>query len=231
MGYDEVDPGARSEVPGSELHLILSLGPRLKITTHGESIERRSFIVGPHDASSLTEPLDGSAGIQVRIDPIAAQRFFGASMHELFNRCEALDDVLGNAARDVERRVASAPDWPTRFAVLDTYLGERLEAAPAGNAEVEWAVRTLQASEGRVEIGLLSSELGWSRKRMAATFREYVGMTPKRFARLLRFERAMELLRAGGRPIDVAIDCGYSDQAHLCREVKAFAGTTIGNSM
>ena len=74
---------------------------------------------------------------------------------------------------------------------------------------------------------MLAAELGWSRRHLAARFRDEVGVSPKALARLLRFERALELL--GTRTLaDIAYECGYYDQAHFNRDFRAFAGATPG---
>jgi AraC-like DNA-binding protein len=86
----------------------------------------------------------------------------------------------------------------------------------------------LQPPVGHVPIGSLSTELGWSRRRLAARFKEDVGLVPKVFARVMRFHRAVEMLKAGRSPrlSDVALDCGYYDQAHFDRDFRVFAGVT-----
>jgi AraC-like DNA-binding protein len=79
-----------------------------------------------------------------------------------------------------------------------------------------------------VSIGSLSSYLGWSRRRLIERFKEDVGLAPKVFARVLRFHRAVEALKARQAPrlSDVALDCGYYDQAHFDRDFRVFAGVT-----
>jgi AraC-like DNA-binding protein len=93
---------------------------------------------------------------------------------------------------------------------------------------VEWAWQQLAATRGRARIGSLTSELGWSRQRLIHGFREQVGMPPKTVARILRFQRAVRILKAGRqvRWTELALDCGYYDQAHMIREFGEFAGRT-----
>jgi AraC-like DNA-binding protein len=80
-----------------------------------------------------------------------------------------------------------------------------------------------------VRIGALAETIGCSRKHLVAQFRAQVGLPPKSVARILRYERAEELLsRPGATPLDVAMACGYSDQSHLSREFRELAGTTPG---
>jgi transcriptional regulator GlxA family with amidase domain len=88
----------------------------------------------------------------------------------------------------------------------------------------------LHGSHGRAPIGELADELGWSHRRLIARFRDQVGLAPKTFARVIRFDRAVRQLRAATTRslAEIALDCGYFDQAHLNREFREFAGTTPG---
>jgi AraC-like DNA-binding protein len=72
----------------------------------------------------------------------------------------------------------------------------------------------------------LAAELGWSRRHLAVRVHEELGMPPKALARVLRFERAVERLRAGDDLAALALDAGYYDQAHFNRDFRAFAGAT-----
>ncbi len=74
-------------------------------------------------------------------------------------------------------------------------------------------------------------ETGWSRRHVTARFKRQLGISPKAFARLLRFEHAGSLLTAlppGKTLADVAIEAGYYDQSHLTRDFAALAGMTPG---
>ena len=77
-------------------------------------------------------------------------------------------------------------------------------------------------------VSQLAHELGWSRKRIVARFREEIGLPPKATARLLRFDRAQALAEGVERPdwTRIAVECGYYDQSHLINEFRAIAGVT-----
>jgi AraC-like DNA-binding protein len=92
--------------------------------------------------------------------------------------------------------------------------------------EIVHAWRRTLASRGRVRVDRLADEVGWSRDRLWSRFRSQLGITPKRAARLVRFDHAAHLLAAGHAPAVVATESGYVDQSHLHREVKEFAALT-----
>jgi AraC-like DNA-binding protein len=105
--------------------------------------------------------------------------------------------------------------------------GRGHEPSNAAARDLERAWERLRASAGSVRISALATELGCSRKHLTVRFRHEFGMPPKLFARILRFERAMRLLRRDSPPgwAELAATCGYADQAHLAREVREFAGS------
>ncbi len=95
---------------------------------------------------------------------------------------------------------------------------------PTLRYDISWAWRRLVDAGGNIRIGRLVTELGCSRRHLSSRFKEEIGITPKAYARVLRFERAMKRLLAGEEPGDVAFACGYADQPHFNREFLAMAG-------
>jgi AraC-like DNA-binding protein len=209
--------------------LIVSFGPALSITEpRGDAaVLRRSFVAGVHDGYALTEAPRRQHGVEIRLTPIGAYTLFGLPMDTLANRAVALEDVLGKTAEELVEPLYSLPDWEARFYYLDHALARLLRRGRAPSPSTVWAWRRLVETSGRLPIGTLATELGSSRKHIAERFRKEVGVSPKTLARVLRFRRAVGLLRDGELALaDVARGCGYFDQAHFNRDFRKFAGTT-----
>jgi AraC-like DNA-binding protein len=224
------EPMRRRELPSSEVVVILSFGPELRLLHAGHAGPLRShtsLVAGLTEASVVTEMDGASHGMQVNLTPIGAHRFFRIPMDAVTNRIVAFDDILGAEAGELLERLHAAGGWSERFDLLDTALLSRLAGA-VPSPEVEWVWQRLTASDGRVRVASLTEELGWSRKRLIASFREQVGLKPKTTARVLRFERAVRLIEDGDRRswAELALDCGYYDQAHFNRDFRQFAGST-----
>ena len=211
------EPVRQREGPGTDVVVILTFEEHWLI----DGARHTSFVAGLHDRQVTTEHPGRSLGMQVNLDPLAARALVGVPLHELAGPAVPAEQILDPF---LVERLANTPGWDARFALLDGALVPRLaDARPS--REVAWAWRRLRATHGRVPIGTLAAELGWSRKRIVARFRDEIGLPPKAVARLVRFERAREL--AGTMPWgELAFECGFSDQSHLIAEFRRITGRT-----
>jgi AraC-like DNA-binding protein len=232
-GYAEYAPlpRRRVEVPTGDATLIVSLGPTLDVAYPARSPQPEtfgSFVAGMHETWATTEFYGWQEGLDVKLTPLALHMLAGVAMHELANRIVRLEDLLGGETELLVERLAGAPSWNERFALLDAALTRRLEDAPRPSPSVVWAWQRLRQTDGRIAVGALAAELGCSRRNLVREFRDQVGLPPKRMARILRFNRARRLLEHddGARLAEIGQDCGYYDQPHLNREFREFAGAS-----
>ena len=222
FGESTPTPIRRREGPGRDVVLIVSFGEEWLI--NGERLT--SFAAGLHDREVATQHGGRSFGMHINIAPPAAHMLFGLPLHTLARRQVPLEDIFDEPF--LVERLYDAEDWAARFRLLDAVFTKRLADARPSSAELVWAWRRLVETNGRVAVGALAEELGWSRKRIVARFREEVGLPPKTVARLLRFDRARTLAERPER-LDwarIALDCGYYDQSHLINDFRAVTGRT-----
>jgi AraC-like DNA-binding protein len=229
-GYveDEPAPVRRREPAGTRVPIILSFGDPLTVTEgDGHPTAVTSFVAGFSDSWAVTEHTGRQHGVQVDLTPLGAHRLLGASPADVAGAVVPVEDLWGRAGASLVDRLASLPDWPSRFALLDEVLLRRAAAGPDAHPAVVWSWRQLEGSHGSVPIGVLADEIGWSRRHFVDRFRRHVGLAPKPAARVLRFSRAHALLTSGRCTVgDVAARCGYADQSHLVRECRRLAGCT-----
>lgn len=188
-----------------------------------------NFIAGMHDVSANTETTGATRGVQVNLTPIGARMLLAMSMHELTNTFITLDVCPSGDWRSLGDQLQHATSTESRFELLDAFLLQRFARATAVPEGIAWAWNQIAASNGAVSVARLTDTLGVSRKRIVSDFREYVGLPPKTLARIVRFNRALRLIERRDRPVRwtrVAAECGFYDQAHLIREVRAFTGDT-----
>ena len=187
------------------------------------------FIAGMHDVPANTETSGATRGVQVNLTPIGARMLLGISMHELTNSFIPIDACPTGDWLQLGEQLQHATSTESRFELLDAFFLQRFARASAVPEGIAWAWNQIATSYGAVSVSRLTDTLGISRKRIVSDFREYVGLPPKTLARVVRFNRALRLIERRDRPVAwtrVAAECGFYDQAHLIREVRAFTGDT-----
>ncbi len=137
-----------------------------------------------------------------------------------------LPHVFGTAALDLREQLLRIHTNADRVQILERFLLGRMAWERAPHPAVTFALASFQAEAKRRSISEVTAHLGLSPKRFISLFEEAVGLTPKVFCRLLRFQEALRRTHKG-QPIrwaDLALSCGYFDQAHFIHDFQAFAG-------
>jgi AraC-like DNA-binding protein len=110
---------------------------------------------------------------------------------------------------------------------LRARLTERLIRKPIWlHGAVDFALSRFGQAPGVATVAEVARSTGWSERRFSQIFREQVGLSPKVWCRVQRFQRAVKLLHAGAdvRWTELALDCGFYDQSHFANEFRAFSG-------
>lgn len=135
------------------------------------------------------------------------------------------DAAMARDAGEVGRLLAQIVRAQTGDALVDV-------ARQMGDARVEAVCHALATEDAcRIDPATLAQRLGVSREHFHRLFRAAVGMTPAHYARLARIGRAKVLLREGQAAAEVAVQCGFADQAHFSRWFRRCFGVTPGNYM
>jgi AraC-like DNA-binding protein len=233
-GYRELArvPMRRLQPPFDGIPMIVTFGPSIDIMNGDRPAERRlyrSFLAGLHDVHVFTEYYGEQMGFQVNFTLLGAYRFLNITMSDIANRCVHLGDLLGDAEADrLADSLQDADDWPARFDLMDRFLLERMRRGQPMSPDVAWALKSLQESHGARSIGALSRDLSCSRKTLIQRFHAQIGLSPKAVAGILRFAHAVELIRTADEEswAELAIACGYYDQAHFNRDFRRYSGRT-----
>jgi AraC-like DNA-binding protein len=156
-----------------------------------------------------------------------AELLFGAPAREFAGRHTPVEDLWGSYVEEVRERLMESGDPHQLLDVFESLLAERLPAVRALHPAVAEALSRFRASP---DIRQAVKESGYSHRRFIALFHDGLGLTPKLYCRLKRFQGALEqvAVRPAASLVDVALEAGYSDQAHFNREFREFAGVSPG---
>ena len=192
---------------------------------------------GPLPRAFLVGTLLQSVGVRYGRDthvigaclkPAGVRALLDVEARDVTDRVEPLADVSGALGERLSRAVLDGPP-ETTFERLNAELLVRARACTAPDGAAASAVRLIRESGGLISMHTLAPMLALSPRQLERRFSAAVGMPPKAFARLVRFAGVVQRLRGRGLEqgwAGLAVEHGYYDQAHLVREVRAFAGLT-----
>lgn len=175
------------------------------------------FTIDPHQHASI---------LGVHFKPAGAYPFLGLPAGELTDTHVDLETVWGPQAVELRERLCAAVRSAERFSLVEEALLSRLRRAPERHGAVAVALDLFALSGAEVKVRELARHVGLSQRRLIQVFAAEVGLTPKLYGRIQRFQRARALVSKTLTPhwARVAVDCGYFDQSHLIRDFLAFSG-------
>lgn len=119
-------------------------------------------------------------------------------------------------------------DLQNGFLLLEEWLIEFLKKNGAIDEIVSDAIALMLKKKGVVELDKLLNQYGLTKRRIEQRFNECVGMCPKQYSRMIKFQSIFQAINTGKIKLltDIVYECGYHDQSHLIRNFREFTGTT-----
>lgn len=220
------DPGGgglERALPTGTVELVFRLSEASLRMPGDERTYRGAVLSGAHSQPFLLDRSQQDCLLGVHFHPGGAFPFLGCPADELEDARVGLEDLWGPAASELRDRLAELSTVPARFALLERELTRRL-AQTARHPVVAFALQALHG--GGVPMQRLVDKSGYSQRRFIQLFRNEVGMTPKGYDRVRRFQRVLERIPSEGAVdwAEIALSAGYYDQAHFGHDFRAFSG-------
>ena len=188
---------------------------------------RGAVVSGAHDRFVVRGMGGASSVIGVHFRPGGAAAFFGGSLPELCNQTVLLDALWGPAAIELRDRLLALRQPAQQIALVEDMLLARCRSATS-DAMVQQALNRLARDPTVARIADVQLASGCSPQQFIRRFESVVGLGPKRYARVLRFNAMLGRL-ATAPAFDwaqLAVESGYGDQSHLIHEFQTLAGMT-----
>lgn len=183
---------------------------------------------GTYSRSFVCDGLQHEAMMGVHFKPGGAFPFLGTEASELVNAHADLSDLWGSSGVELRERLCTASTSQGRFRIMERALRDRLHRESTWELQTKTALKMFAMRGSGVSVREVSQELGLSQRRFIQMFSSHVGLNPKVFCRIQRFQRARVLAEELETPnwAELAVTCGYFDQSHLIRDFQEFAGST-----
>lgn len=185
-------------------------------------------ILGHMTVPTTATVTKGTTLLIAKLKPFAGPLFFSTGMTDFTNESVDLKDVLRNEAEIFYDQILHAPTLSRKISILETFLVQRLMHTQKDFRLlnlVEKVCGYICTRDARFSIGEIASGLGFSERYVQKVFRSWVGLTPKSFHAVHRFNRSLDLIQTSNHSLtEIAYACGYYDQAHFIKEFRNFTG-------
>ena len=184
-------------------------------------------VSGPRSEFFVIDTASSASTVGVHFKPGGAFPFFQAPPAELSNRSVALEELWGAASARLRERLLLAATPQQKFLVLEQCLLEQLARPLEHHPAVNFAIQQFRSAP-HGPVLQMAEAVGFSQRRFIQLFRDEVGLTPKLFCRVSRFQRVVHSAHSLDQInwAEMALDCGYYDQAHFNHDFQEFAGIT-----
>lgn len=217
-------------VPDGCPELIVQLGERFERRVNGRwRAQPARFVAGTLTAPWWVRPTGPVSTLGARFRAGAIRALLPIDLVAGVDRETPLEAIVGRAEdRRLARQIELSADDAERLSVLGDWLAARL-------GERGWLLATRDAvgaivrSRGRCRIEPLGGPTERERRALQREFRRELGISPKRFARIVRLSALLAKLGESERDsaVDLALELGYFDQAHMLRDVRLLAGRKL----
>lgn len=207
--------------------------------TNGDTIRHRGDrsmkvprleVLGHWDIPTKATIKKGNTCLITRFHPYAGSLFFPTQVSEFTNESIDLYDILSRESIEFYHRLMEQPLLEQKVKVLEAFLIDRLVKArrdPDKIGLVEGLCNSIGSNHESFDLRRLSAEFGFSERYIQKLFLNYVGITPKSWFSVRRFNKSLGLVRSANMSLtNIAYECGYYDQAHFIKEFKSYTGLT-----
>ena len=184
------------------------------------------LLCGAHSKPCVIDTEEPATIVGVHFKPGGAFPFLNLPAGELSNEHVSLNAVWGRTAEMLRDRLLEATSPAAKFRVLEQSLLRQAHQSLARHPAIAFALSKIRSEWPLPTIAELTTNIGLSPRRFIQLFTDEVGLTPKLFCRITRFQRALRLIdnQSVVEWAPVAVSCGYYDQAHFIHDFQAFSG-------
>lgn len=223
-------PYTREKIlPTSTIELIINFGPPHRKYNTAETdydLMKECWIAGFQTGFIVNEPVAETCMMGVRFKPGGAYPFLDLPIIEITDFVVDLDCLWGRFAHEIREQLFEYSSVQDKFTALERIMLVRLNRDRFELPPVNFAINQIFGAYGNLSLKTLSEDIGISQKHLNHQFKKSVGVSPKQFSRVTKFQNVLQQID----PLSatdwgsIAYACNYYDQSHFNRDFSRFTG-------
>lgn len=221
-------------VPTGNIFIIFELDGFVRHTYDNKTLQPNAsytkvWVSGVHRNYLSISAHQNSSMFIIQFKPQGAYPFFKMPMDELAEKVVPAGVVFGDSILELRDKLVDAADNVEKFALAEKWLSKQYDESIKPSEELKALITKLQ-QEPASNLGNIIDSFPNTQKHLIDLFKKYVGLTPKYYQRILRFNEILQRIQHEEKIAwaDIAYSCGFSDQSHFIKEFKHFSGFNPG---
>lgn len=222
---EDTVPAKQKIIPDGFTEIIFHFGDSYRINLGGRwQRQAKSLLAGQIKGNFYLENTGATDIIGVKLKPAAVAQLFGVNMKLFTDRVVELKQAVGGKMKEVESIIRKSDDTDERLKFINDFFTDSCRNYP-NDHPVDKALDMIVAKKGMISVSDICKELSMGDRYIQQLFQKYVGLSPKFFARIIRFSYIFQLIKENNPDwAGVVYEAGYYDQSHFIRNFKAFTG-------
>ncbi len=184
------------------------------------------YVLSRFSKLRFIKPSDLGKVVGICFYPWAVRTFLKVPPYELTDKKISLEDIFGGKIKPLHEQILDCSSLMEAVPLIESHLIKAISNSTQFDAMVANASINILKSKGTITMDRLYSAYGISERRLEQRFNESLGVSPKFFSRLVRFQNALQLINSGINLTEITYKCGYFDQSHFIRDFKQFSDVT-----
>ena len=224
---EAIESVSERTLPVGCIQLVFHKGKQL-LLPRKETLQPKAFVCGQSFGFSDVCSTGEIAMIAVVFQPYAAKAFLRMPLGLFEGQSVSTEDIEDAELSDLAKKVEDTPEDEACIRLIELFLLHRFYDVSDYHLKRISAALLENNEQPQTNIARLADIACWSSKQFSRVFTEYVGTTPKGFMRIVRMQRALYKIQCNpGLPlVQVAYECGFTDQSHMIKEFRLFSGYT-----
>lgn len=240
---DSADPAHLMDrfLPDGNTELILNLGKRPQYIYDNETLKEIQTCHRAWASGVRTQPITIPSGKGSRMLIVAFKKgkaypFYPMPMSEIADWVVEADDVFGSRLLELREQLLASESIDQMFSRVEAFLLRQAGNALCSNIParcIDYAVSKMINQPNRLDFQQLSDEIGYSQKHFIDLFKQQVGVSPKQYMKIMRFQSAIREIEKNESVhwSEIALQSGFFDQSHFIHEFRNFSGFTPSEYM
>jgi len=223
---DDTTPRQQKIIPDGFNEIIFHLGDPYRIRLYNQwELQSNSLLAGQIRKHFYLENTGSSDIVGIKLKPTALTHLLGLNMHQFTDKVVDLSSAMGSHFAETGHQLRATTDHREKINLLNLHFKRSLREIPFRESPADRAINIIFAQHGMIPVSAIARVAGVGERQLENLFKKYIGLSPKFFTRIIRFNYIFSLVQENNQSWSgIAYEASFFDQSHFIRNFRDFTG-------